>query len=194
MTGQHRGMLDQVLNVFDIRPDYDLNVMKPGQDLNHVTCAVLHGMRPVLEEFRPDRIVVQGDTTTTFASSLAAFYQRISVAHLEAGLRTGNPLSPWPEEINRKLTTAIADLHFAPTTWARDNLLRKDVPARAVEVTGNTVVDALLEITRLIERQPALRASFEARFDYLDRSKRLLLVTGHRRESFGVGFENICPH
>ncbi|MEQ1717628.1 MAG: UDP-N-acetylglucosamine 2-epimerase (non-hydrolyzing) [Hyphomicrobium sp.] len=192
VTGQHRGMLDQVLDVFEIRPDYDLDIMKPGQDLNHVTCAILDGLRPILEEFRPDRVIVQGDTTTAFASALAAFYQRVPVAHLEAGLRTGNPLSPWPEEINRKLISAVADMHFAPTAWAQANLLREGVPAGSIEITGNTVIDALLEVKRLIETKPEMRAALDRRFAFLDPSKRLLLVTGHRRESFGGGFERIC--
>ena len=192
VTGQHRDMLNQVLDIFAIRPDYDLDIMKPGQDLTHVTCAVLEGLRPILREFKPDRVLVQGDTTTTFAASLAAFYERIPVGHIEAGLRTGNRLSPWPEEVNRCLTSAIADLHFAPTQSARANLLREGVAPQAIEVTGNTVIDALLDAVQLIDKSPHLRDRLEAKFTFLDPRKRLLLVTGHRRESFGEGFERIC--
>lgn len=185
-------MLDQVLDVFSIVPDYDLDIMRPGQDLSHVTSSVLQGLGPILSEFRPDRILVQGDTTTAFASSLAAFYARTNVGHLEAGLRTGDLLSPWPEEGNRKLVSAIADLHFAPTTWARDNLLKEGISPERIDVTGNTVIDALFEVRRQIELNSALKAELDKRFGFLSATKRLVLVTGHRRESFGGGFERIC--
>jgi UDP-N-acetylglucosamine 2-epimerase (non-hydrolysing) len=192
VTGQHRGMLDQVLDVFGIQPDFDLDIMKPDQDLTHVTCGILEGARSVMREVKPDRVLVQGDTTTTFAGALAAFYQRIPVAHVEAGLRTKNRFSPWPEEINRRLTSTIADLHFPPTQSARENLLREGVASETIEVTGNTVIDALLQIVQIIEQDPALRARLDSKFDFVDGRKKLLLVTGHRRESFGKGLEDIC--
>lgn len=192
VTGQHRGMLDQVLDLFKVQPDFDLDLMKSGQGLTYVTCSVLKGLEDVLQRLRPDRMIVQGDTTTSFASSLAAFYHSVPVAHLEAGLRTGNPLSPWPEEMNRKLTTGIADLHLAPTSWARDNLLREGVAASAIEVTGNTVIDALLEVKRSIELQADRRQMLDREFAFLDPQKKTVLVTGHRRESFGGGFDRIC--
>ncbi|WP_207063714.1 non-hydrolyzing UDP-N-acetylglucosamine 2-epimerase [Motiliproteus sp. SC1-56] len=192
VTAQHRQMLDQVLALFEIEPAYDLNLMKPGQTLTDVTCAVLQGLEPVLSDWKPDRLLVHGDTTTTFAATLAAFYQKIPVGHVEAGLRTGNIYSPWPEEINRKLTGAITDLHFAPTEGARQNLLGEGVRRAQVVVTGNTVIDALLQVHGRIAASPELTARFAARFDFLDSERRLVLVTGHRRESFGEGFENIC--
>jgi UDP-N-acetylglucosamine 2-epimerase (non-hydrolysing) len=192
VTGQHRGMLDQVLEAFGIRPDVDLDVMQPHQDLAQLTSRVLEGIGPVLRDFAPHRVLVQGDTTTTFAASLAAFYERIPVGHVEAGLRTHDALSPWPEEINRRLTTAMADLHFAPTSTARANLLREGIAEQAITVTGNTVIDALLQAVKFIADRAELRERLEMRFRFLDPSKRLLLVTGHRRESFGDRFENIC--
>lgn len=192
VTGQHRGMLDQVLEVFGIRPDFDLDIMKPDQDLTHVTCAILEGARSVMRKVKPDRVLVQGDTTTTFAGALAAFYERIPVGHVEAGLRTRNRFSPWPEEMNRRLTSAIADLHFPPTQAARENLLREGVASECIEVTGNTVIDALLQTIQIIEQRTELRARLDLKFDFLDRGRRLLLVTGHRRESFGKGLEDIC--
>lgn len=192
VTAQHRQMLDQVLDLFDIQPDYDLNLMKPGQDLTDITSNVLLGMRTVLRSFRPDMVLVHGDTTTTFAAALAAYYERIAVAHVEAGLRTGNPYSPWPEEMNRCLTGSIAKLHFAPTETARDNLLKEGVPKGDIYVTGNTVIDALLEVVDRVRSSDNLRAELDRRFDYLNPAKRLVLVTGHRRENFGAGFENIC--
>ena len=191
VTGQHRQMLDQVLTLFDIVPDFDLDLMKPGQDLTDITANVLHGLRPVLRSCRPDLLLVHGDTTTTLAASLAGYYERIPVAHVEAGLRTGNILSPWPEEINRKVAGAIATLHFTPTARAMDNLLRENVPAHAIHVTGNTVIDALHDVVARIERDAALRAALESRFA-LDPVRRTILVTGHRRESFGAGFDRIC--
>lgn len=192
VTAQHREMLDQVLELFGIEPEYDLNLMRPGQDLSDITAAVLMGMRKVLAEARPDWILVHGDTTTTFAASLAGFYQKISVGHVEAGLRTGNIYSPWPEEMNRRLTGAIASRHFAPTETARANLLAEAVPAERITVTGNTVIDALLQVVARLHRDPALQETQMARYPFLDPRRRLILVTGHRRESFGAGFERIC--
>ena len=192
VTGQHRQMLDQVLTLFDITPEYDLNLMKPGQDLTDITTGVLQGLRPVLAEWQPDAVLVHGDTSTTLAASLAAYYQRIPVGHVEAGLRTGNLYSPWPEEANRKLTGALAHWHFAPTTTSRDNLLREGVAADAVHVTGNTVIDALLQVRDRIQNREDLREGFTRDFPFLDPSRRLVLVTGHRRENFGGGFERIC--
>jgi UDP-N-acetylglucosamine 2-epimerase (non-hydrolysing) len=199
VTAQHREMLDQVLGLFGIAPDYDLDIMRPGQDLFDVTCSVLSGLRRVLTEERPDLVLVHGDTTTTMAASLAAYYLRIPVGHVEAGLRTGNRYAPFPEEMNRHLTGVIAALHFAPTPWARDNLLREGVEPATIHVTGNTVIDALMQVvatlrsgrgegvaTDLISRVSALRSLIPG-----SRS-RMILVTGHRRESFGAGFESIC--
>jgi UDP-N-acetylglucosamine 2-epimerase (non-hydrolysing) len=192
VTAQHRQMLDQVLSLFSIVPDFDLNLMTPGQDLSDITANVLLGMRSVLREWRPDYVLVHGDTTTTFATSLAAYYERIAVGHVEAGLRTGNIYSPWPEEVNRCLTGVIANLHFAPTEHARQNLLNEGVPAQNICVTGNTVVDALLDVVQRLESDQQLRRDMESQFSFLDSKKRLILVTGHRRENFGDGFENIC--
>jgi UDP-N-acetylglucosamine 2-epimerase (non-hydrolysing) len=192
VTAQHRQMLDQVLELFGIVPDYDLDIMKPGQDLTDVTCNVLQKLAPVLEEFLPDVVLVHGDTTTTMAASLAAYYLKITVGHVEAGLRTGNIYAPWPEEMNRRLAGTIATWHFAPTERAKKNLLREGVAAEAITVTGNTVIDALLEVVGRIRNDSDLQSRMEERFSYLDRAKRLILVTGHRRENFGDGFENIC--
>ncbi|MCO7538108.1 UDP-N-acetylglucosamine 2-epimerase (non-hydrolyzing) [Pseudomonas asiatica] len=191
VTGQHRQMLDQVLELFGITPDYDLNIMKPGQDLTGVTTGILRGIQPVLAEFKPDVVLVHGDTATTFATSLAAYYQQIPIAHVEAGLRTNNLYSPWPEEGNRRLTGTLAALHFAPTATSRDNLLREGIDPASIFTTGNTVIDALLEVVHKLE-SPALRAQFERQFDYLAANRRMVLVTGHRRENFGGGFERIC--
>ena len=192
VTAQHRQMLDQVLSLFGIVPDYDLNLMKPGQDLTDITANVLIAMRDVLNDFEPDVVLVHGDTTTTFATSLAAYYKKIPVAHVEAGLRTGNIYSPWPEEINRKLAGSIAVFHFAPTENSRDNLLRESVCAENVFVTGNTVIDALLDVVEKIGSDQALNASLANQFAFLDPNKRTILITGHRRENFGKGFEDIC--
>ncbi|KFI08478.1 non-hydrolyzing UDP-N-acetylglucosamine 2-epimerase [Massilia sp. BSC265] len=192
VTAQHRSMLDQVLELFSIKPDFDLDIMTPGQDLSDITAKVLAGMRTVLRDWRPDYVLVHGDTTTTMATSLAAYYERIAVGHVEAGLRTGNIYSPWPEEINRKLTGAIAKVHFAPTEHAKQNLLNEGVPAKNICVTGNTVVDALLDVVRRLETDQTLRREMESQFSFLDSKKKLVLVTGHRRENFGTGFENIC--
>jgi len=191
VTAQHREMLDQVLRLFGITPDYDLNVMKPGQGLTDITAAVLAGLKPILEEFAPDLMLVHGDTTTTLSASLAAYYQQIAAGHVEAGLRTGNIYSPWPEEINRKVTGAIARLHFAPTEKAAANLKAEAVSPAAISITGNTVIDALLEVVERLEGDPQQSAAFDAEFA-IDPSKRMILVTGHRRESFGDGFQRIC--
>jgi len=192
VTGQHREMLDQVLALFDIRPDFDLNIMKRGQDLFDVTSAILAGMRDVLATYRPDMVLVHGDTTTTMATTLAAFYQRIAVGHVEAGLRTGNLASPWPEEANRKLTGALAALHFAPTERARHNLLAEGIDDDKILVTGNTVIDALLQVRERLSNDADLCAVAERELPSLGPGRRLVLVTGHRRESFGGGFERIC--
>ncbi len=192
VTGQHRQMLDQVLAVFRLTPDHDLAIMKPGQDLTHVTMAVLEGLGAVIEAEKPDWVIVQGDTTTAFAASLTAFYRRVKVAHVEAGLRTGNIYSPWPEEMNRRLTGQIATLHFPPTEAAAANLAREGVPASRVLVTGNTVIDALHAVCARLDTDDALRGELDALFGWRDRSKRLVLVTGHRRENFEGGLERVC--
>lgn len=192
VTAQHREMLDQVLGLFDIKPDFDLDIMKPGQDLTDVTTAILHGLKGVFAKFRPDIVLVHGDTATTFASTLAAYYQQIPVAHVEAGLRTGNLYSPWPEEANRKLTGALARLHFAPTPTSRDNLTAEGVAAENIIVTGNTVIDALLDVVHRLQTDDQLRKQAARPTAFLDPTRKLILVTGHRRESFGGGFERIC--
>lgn len=192
VTAQHRQMLDQVLDLFGIRPDHDLDIMKPGQSLFDVTCNVLMGLKPVLEMERPDIVLVHGDTTTTMAASLAAFYCRVRVGHVEAGLRTGNKYAPYPEEINRKVAGALTDLHFAPTAASRANLLKEGVEPAAIHVTGNTVIDALLDVAERVRGDEELRCRFDREFSFLDTAKRLILVTGHRRENFGEGFEHIC--
>lgn len=192
VTAQHRQMLDQVLTLFEIAPEFDLNLMKPGQDLTDITAGVLQGMREVFAQWRPDAVLVHGDTSTTLAASLAAFYQRIPVGHVEAGLRTGNLYSPWPEEANRKLTGSLARWHFAPTEASRSNLLDEGVASNAIHVTGNTVIDALLQVRDRITTDAALQHDFNQQFGFLDVDKRIVLVTGHRRENFGGGFERIC--
>ncbi len=192
VTGQHREMLDQVLDLFELAPDHDLNIMKPGQDLTDVTTAILQGMKSVLAEVKPDIVLVHGDTATTFSATLAAYYQQIPVGHVEAGLRTGNLYSPWPEEANRKLTGALAELHFAPTERSQQNLLEEGVAPAKVQVTGNTVIDALLEVVSKLEKNTALKQQFDEQFAFLNPNRKLILVTGHRRESFGGGFERIC--
>jgi len=192
VTAQHREMLDQVLSLFELAPDYDLNLMQPGQTLPGLTAAILSGMDQVLSEFKPDKVLVHGDTATTFAVTLASYYHQIPVGHVEAGLRTGNLYSPWPEEGNRKLTGAIANSHFAPTETARNNLLREGVAPESIVVTGNTVIDALLDVSARLQPGSVLAADLKQEFGFLDEDKRLVLVTGHRRESFGGGFERIC--
>lgn len=192
VTAQHRQMLDQVLDLFAIKPHYDLDVMKAGQSLSSVTTSILSGMEPVLNEFRPDIVLVHGDTATTLSATMAAYYQRIPVGHVEAGLRTGDLYSPWPEEGNRKLTGAIAKLHFAPTQQSRNNLLAEGVSESQVHVTGNTVIDALLLVRDRIDREKELAAQLQAAFPMLRPNARLILMTGHRRENFGDGFQRIC--
>lgn len=192
VTAQHREMLDQVLNLFEIEPEYDLNLMKPGQDLYDITCNILTGIKPILADFKPDTVLVHGDTTTTLSTTLAAYYQRIGVGHIEAGLRTGNIYSPWPEEANRKLTGAISKYNFCPTEKSRENLIKENTPPDSIHVTGNTVIDALLWVSEKLDRNKLLSEELDTKFDFLDQNKRLILVTGHRRESFGDGFENIC--
>jgi UDP-N-acetylglucosamine 2-epimerase (non-hydrolysing) len=192
VTAQHREMLDQVLDLFSIKPDFDLDIMKPNQDLSHITQAILIGLGNVLSDFRPDRILVHGDTTTAFAAALAGFYQRIPVGHVEAGLRTGDRYAPFPEEINRKLTDCMCDLHFAPTDAAAENLRAENMETNGIVVTGNTVIDALLDVTNRLQDDAALRNLYDEKFSFLNPDKRMILVTGHRRENFGEGFENIC--
>jgi len=199
-TGQHRQMLDQVLQIFDIHPDFDLAIMKSGQDLYDVTSRVLLGMRDVLDRANPDVVLVHGDTTTSTAAALAAFYRQIPVGHVEAGLRTHNILSPWPEEMNRQITGRIASFHFSPTPLARENLLKENVAAGRITVTGNTVIDALYQVVDKIKNDTALRDRLanelsSAGYDtgrLSANSRRLVLITGHRRENFGEGFLNIC--
>jgi len=199
VTGQHREMLDQVLDIFDIRPDYDLNIMKQGQDLYDVTARVLTGMRDVLKKSRPDVVLVHGDTTTSTAAALAAFYQQIPVGHVEAGLRTHNIYSPWPEEMNRQITGRIATYHFAPTPLSRSNLLAEGVKETDITVTGNTVIDALYMVVDKIKKDEQLDHRLEvalssAGYDVnrLSGGKKLVLITGHRRENFGEGFIHMC--
>lgn len=195
VTAQHREMLDQVLSLFDIQPHYDLNIMKKGQDLYDVTSNVLLGMKEVLAEYKPDLVLVHGDTTTTFAASLAAFYQKIKVGHVEAGLRTHSIYSPWPEEANRQLAGVLANYHFAPTEGAKENLLKENKQKDTVLVTGNTVIDALFMALEKIKKDKHLQEKIESdiRAQYkMHHHKKLILVTGHRRENFGQGFINIC--
>lgn len=199
VTGQHREMLDQVLRLFDIVPDYDLNIMKQGQDLYDVTARVLVGMRDVLKEAKPDVVLVHGDTTTSTAAALAAFYQQIPVGHIEAGLRTHDIYSPWPEEMNRQITGRIATYHFAPTPLAQENLLKENIPPQHITVTGNTVIDALYAVVDKIQQDRNLSGELTERlqaagYDPLrtGQGRRIVLITGHRRENFGEGFRNIC--
>lgn len=199
VTGQHRQMLDQVLHLFEITPDYDLNIMKANQDLYDITSRILLGMRDILREVQPDIVLVHGDTTTSTASALAAFYQQIPVGHIEAGLRTGNIYSPWPEEMNRLITGRIAALHFSPTPLAQQNLLREGVNAEQIIVTGNTVIDALQMVVGRLQDDPSLCADVQATIQQmgydtarLNANRRMVLITGHRRENFGEGFLNIC--
>ncbi len=199
VTGQHREMLDQVLHIFGIKPDYDLNIMKQGQDLYDVTARVLTGMRDVLKEARPDVVLVHGDTTTSTAAALAAFYQQIPVGHVEAGLRTHDIYSPWPEEMNRQITGRIATYHFAPTPLSRENLLKENIAPGSVTVTGNTVIDALYMVVDRIKADGKLSGGLadnllKAGYDVsrLDGGRKLVLITGHRRENFGDGFISMC--
>jgi UDP-N-acetylglucosamine 2-epimerase (non-hydrolysing) len=192
VSAQHRQMLDQVLSLFGVHPDFDLDLMQSGQDLTDITARVLQGMRGVLREWRPDIMLVHGDTTTTMAASLAAYYEKIAVGHVEAGLRTGEIYSPWPEEMNRRLTGAIATIHFAPTEIAKQNLLAEGVGEERIHVTGNTVIDALMQVVARIDQNIELQQVMTEMFPFLDTTKKQILVTGHRRENFGDGFENIC--
>lgn len=189
VTGQHRQMLDTFMNLFQIQADFDLNIMKPGQTLTEITTAVLTQLKAVLVELKPDLLLVQGDTTTAFAGALAAFYEKIPVGHVEAGLRTGNPLMPWPEEMNRKMISSIAKFHFAPTKRSQENLLKEGVDLSKIWVTGNTVIDALFFTLEQFKKRPELKTK---RLDFIDPRRKLILVTGHRRENFGEGFESIC--
>ena len=192
VTAQHREMLDQVLSLFEIVPHYDLNLMKPGQSLSDITAFVLQAMRETLTDYKPDLVLVHGDTTTAMATALAAYYLRIEVGHVEAGLRTYDKYSPYPEEINRQIVGRIAAWHFAPTAAARENLLREGVAADRICVSGNTVIDALISVVARLKASPQLSAQFAAQFSMVDQTKKLILVTGHRRENFGSGFEAIC--
>lgn len=192
VTAQHRQMLDQVLQLFGITPDFDLNLMRPGQTLTQLTCNILQGMEGVLAQYKSNWVLVHGDTSTTLATSLAAYYQQVGVAHVEAGLRTHNLYSPWPEEANRQLTGRLAGLHFAPTAQAQTNLLNEGVAPASIHVTGNTVIDALLSVSQRLDQDAALSDQLAAQFPFLDAAKRLVLVTGHRRENFGTGFEAMC--
>ena len=195
VTAQHRQMLDQVLEIFEITPDFDLDIMKPGQDLYDVTSNVLLGMKDVLTDYQPDLVLVHGDTTTTSAASLAAFYQKIKVGHIEAGLRTHDLYSPWPEEANRQITGVLANYHFAPTQTSQDNLLRENKPSNSIVVTGNTVIDALFLALEKIDNDSDLKAkilqTLQKSYQFNDH-REIILVTGHRRENFGEGFINIC--
>ena len=195
VTGQHRQMLDQVLDIFDIKPDYDLNIMELGQDLFDITANVLSGMKNVLSEYSPDLVLVHGDTSTTSATAIAAFYQKIKVGHIEAGLRTGNIYSPWPEEVNRQISGVIANYHFAPTSTSMENLLKENKNKENILVTGNTVIDALFLVLDKIEKDAKLKntilKSISDQYKF-NSDKKIILVTGHRRENFGEGFTNIC--
>ncbi len=192
VTAQHREMLDQVIQFFGIKPNYDLNIMKENQVLNDIISSVLLLMNPILESSKPDIVLVHGDTSTTFAAALASYYKQIPVGHIEAGLRTGDIFSPWPEEANRKLTAAITNYHFAPTKSARNNLIKEGLPKEKIIVTGNTVIDALFLVQKELHDNKALKHKLSSQFPFLDSSKRLILVTGHRRENFGGGFKRIC--
>ncbi|TVP09763.1 non-hydrolyzing UDP-N-acetylglucosamine 2-epimerase [Shewanella sp. MSW] len=192
VTAQHREMLDQVLELFEIIPDYDLDLMKAGQTLNDITAGIIQKLKLVLQEFKPDVVLVHGDTATTFAASLAAYYEQIAVGHIEAGLRTGNIYSPWPEEANRRLTGVLTKYHFAPTETSKQNLLKENFEPSNITVTGNTVIDALLMVKEKIDSDKELKSTIAEQFPFLDEDKKLILVTGHRRESFGGGFERIC--
>lgn len=192
VTGQHRDMLTPVLDIFEIIPEYDLDVMRPDQTLTDVTTSILSKLRPLLQDISPNLVLVHGDTTTSFSAALASFYENISVAHIEAGLRTGNLQSPWPEEANRRLTSVITKYHFAPTNSAKENLVFEGINVDNICVTGNTVIDALFMVKDKIESNTKLFGEMEKKFDFFGSDQKVLLVTGHRRENFGVGFESIC--
>jgi UDP-N-acetylglucosamine 2-epimerase (non-hydrolysing) len=192
VTGQHREMLDQVLNTFELKPDYDLGIMTPGQSLTGITTKILEQFRSILIDLKPDLTVVHGDTSTAFAASLASYYEKIPVAHVEAGLRTGNIYSPWPEEANRKLISCLSAIHLAPTLSSYKNLINEGISSKAISVTGNTVVDSLLNIKDKIESSPLLKKSLEDEFSDILKHDRFILVTAHRRENYGEGFSNIA--
>jgi len=192
VTAQHRHMLDQVLELFKIKPDFDLNIMRSQQTLNEITSAVIIGLKPILELVKPDIVLVHGDTSTTFAAALAAYYKKIKVGHVEAGLRTKNIYSPWPEEANRKLTSVIANYHFAPTIESKENLISEGVKDSDIVITGNTIVDAVFLARKKLYKNKALMQSIERNFNFLNPDKKLLLVTGHRRENIGYGFKEVC--
>ncbi|MCH7296578.1 non-hydrolyzing UDP-N-acetylglucosamine 2-epimerase [Acinetobacter higginsii] len=192
VTGQHRDMLDQVLTLFRIQPDFDLDIMQKGQDLTDVTSRILIGLKELFRSYQPDLVLVHGDTATTFATALACYFHKVQVGHIEAGLRTHNLYAPWPEEGNRHLTGVISNYHFAPTKKAKENLLEENVPENSIFITGNTVIDALYYVMKRIEEDNELRESLKEKFNYIDWTKKIVLVTGHRRENFGQGFKNIC--
>lgn len=192
VTGQHRNMLDQVLTLFNVKPDFDLEIMQPKQDLTDISIKVLSGLRTLFESFKPDLVLVHGDTATTFAASLACYYQKIKVGHVEAGLRTNDLYSPWPEEANRRLTSVLSHFNFAPTDDSKRNLLKENFSSDNIYVTGNTVIDALYFVVNKIRNDIDINNELEKQFEFLDFSKKVILITGHRRENFGEGFENIC--
>ena len=192
ITGQHMEMLDQVLQLFEIEPDFNLRIMKEAQSLNDITTNILRGLDPILEQFCPDLILVHGDTATTLAASLSAFFRKIDIAHIEAGLRTGDLYSPWPEEANRRLTSVVSSLHFAPTEQAKINLRAENVSLDSITVTGNTVIDALLAVQKRIKSDLTLQQVIKSKYNQVNFDKKIILITGHRRENFGSGFQNIC--
>ena len=192
ITAQHREMLDDVLDIFQIKPHYDLNIMKPGIDLNNTTAKILIGLNDVLKKFKPEIVIVQGDTTTVLAAALASYYKQIPIAHVEAGLRTGQIYSPWPEEGNRQMTTVITKYHFAPTLSAKENLIKENDNKNKIYVTGNTVIDSLFWIQNKLKKDISLKKKLDKNFSFIDDNKRIILVTGHRRENFGEGFQRIC--
>lgn len=192
VTGQHRQMLDQVLEIFEIFPNFDLNVMEPSQSLSSLTSKIILGMEKVFNDFKPNMLLVHGDTTTTFSASIASFYNQIPIGHVEAGLRTGDLYSPWPEEANRKITGTISSLHFTPTKSTHRNLINEGIPSNKIFITGNTVIDALFLAKRTINSNQTLSNKIKNSFHFLDDKKKLILVTGHRRESFGKGIEDLC--
>lgn len=192
VTGQHREMLDQVLKLFSIVPDYDLNVMSPGQSLGELTSKIILKISPIIQKYKPDIMLVHGDTTTTLSASLAAYYEKILLCHIEAGLRTDDKYAPWPEEVNRRLTGVIANLHFSPTKEARNNLLSENVNESSIFVVGNTVIDSLLNTQEIIDSSSSLQKDLAKEFNFIRDDTNVLLVTGHRRENFGEGFKNIC--
>ncbi len=192
VTAQHRKMLDQVLGIFKITPDYDLDIMQDGQSLFQITSKIITGLEDIFKKSKPDLVLVHGDTTTTMASSIAAYYKQIKVGHVEAGLRTGNILSPWPEEANRRITSITTNYHFAPTLLSQQNLIDENINESSIIITGNTVIDSLLQVMKRIDNNSDFKNKLRKKFEYLNENKKLILVTGHRRESFGTGFKNIC--